>query len=162
MGLSERAAGLILYGTAAKGTRSADYPWALTREQYDKWLERLMDSWDSALNLEGFAPSRAQDRRLQNWWAKLLRLASSSGEIRAILEAMREVDIQAALPTVGVPTLVLHRTGDKLIRVGGARYIASQIPGAKYVELPGEDHWWWIGDTKSILTEINVFLRGLG
>jgi DNA-binding SARP family transcriptional activator/pimeloyl-ACP methyl ester carboxylesterase len=155
----ERVVGLILYGTAAKGIKSADYPWALTREQYDRWLAQLMINWGAALSLESFAPSRAQDERLQGWWAKLLRLASSPGEIKAVLEAMRDMDIRSALPAVRVPTLVLHRTDDRAIRVGNARFIASQIPRAQYVELPGDDHWWWIGDTQRILTEIKTFLQ---
>ncbi len=79
--------------------------------------------------------------------------------IKAVLEAMRDMDIRKVLPAVRVPTLVLHRSNDRAIRVGNGRYIASQIPGAKYVELPGDDHWWWIGDTQRILSAVKTFLQ---
>ncbi len=154
----QRVSGLILYGTLAKGTKSVDYPWALTLEQYDKWLDQIMVNWGEALNLGIFAPSRANDERFSEWWSKSLRLASSPGEVRAVLEVLRDVDIRVALATIRVPTLVVQRTGDRAIRVGNGRFIASQIPGAKYVELPGDDHWWWVGNAPDILDQVEKFL----
>lgn len=157
----ERVAGLILYGTMAKGTKSADYPWVLSREQYDQWLDLLTTNWGQALNIEIYAPSRVQDERFRRWWAKSLRIASSPGEIRGVLQVMRGIDVRVALPAIRARTLVIHRTGDRAIRVGNGRYIASQIPGAQMVELPGHDHWWWVGDSESILTAIETFLQEL-
>ncbi len=157
----ERVLGLVLYGTMAKGTRSADYPWVLRSEQYDRWLEHILGNWGEALNIERFAPSRAQDERLAQWWARSLRLASSPGGVKAVLQVLRDIDVRVALPAIRVPTLVLHRTGDRAIFVGNGRYIASQIPGARYVELPGDDHWWWVGDAESILAPIESFIKGL-
>jgi DNA-binding SARP family transcriptional activator/pimeloyl-ACP methyl ester carboxylesterase len=154
----QRASGLILYGTLAKGTKSADYPWALTLEQYDKWLDQIMVNWGEALDLEIFAPSRAHDERFSEWWSKSLRLASSPGEVRAVLEVMRDSDVRVALSTIRVPALVIHRTGDRAIYVGSGRFIARQIPGAKYVELPGDDHWWWVGNAQDILNQVEKFL----
>ncbi len=157
----ERLAGLILYGAAAKQTKTPDYPWPPTREQYDKWLRQVVDNWGKPLSLEMFAPSRAKDEKLAQWWAKSLRLASSPGEIKAILQVMRDIDVRVALPAVRAPTLVLHRVGDRTIRVGNGRYVASQIPGAKYIELAGDDHFWWVGDADSILNPIETFLKEL-
>ncbi len=157
----DRLAGLILYGSAARQIKAPDYPWPPTREQYDKWLRQLVDHWGRALYLEMFAPSRAKDEKLAQWWAKSLRLASGPGEVRAILQSMRDIDVRVALPAIQAPTLVLHRAGDRAIRVGNGRYLASQIPGAKYVELEGDDHFWWVGDTESIVTAIEAFVKGL-
>ncbi len=157
----ERVLGLILYGTMAKGIRSADYPWALTSEQYDRWLEHMIANWGTALNLENFAPSRVHDERLAQWWARSLRLASSPGAVKGVLQVFRDIDVRVALPAIGAPTLVIHRTDDRAIRVGNGRFLASHIPGAKYVELPGDDHWWWLGDAESILTPIESFVKGL-
>lgn len=157
----ERVAGLILYATMAKGTRSLDYPWVLSPDQFDGWLEMLTVNWGEALNLELYAPSRAQDERLQRWWAKSLRIASSPGEVRGVLEVLKGIDVRVALPAIRARTLVIHRTGDRAIRVGNGRFIAAQIPGARFLELPGIDHWWWIGDSESILTAIETFLREL-
>ncbi|MGD2155373.1 MAG: alpha/beta fold hydrolase [Anaerolineales bacterium] len=157
----ERVSGLILYGTCAKWTYSEDYPWALTRQQYDRWLTMISENWGAALNLETYAPSRALDPELQSWWARFMRMSSSPGGIKAVLEVMRDIDVRNILPAIRTPTLVLHRKGDRAIRIGAARYLAGQIPGAKYVELEGQDHWFFIGDRQAILREIEDFIHNL-
>ena len=158
----ERVSGLILYGTCAKWTRSEDYPWALTREQYDRWLQYISDNWGNALNLETYAPNYVDDPQLRNWWAKTMRLASSPGGIKAVLEVMRDIDVRDILPAIRTPTLILQRRDDKAIRVGAGRHLAGQIPGAKYIELEGQDHWFFLGDSQSILREIETFVQNLG
>jgi class 3 adenylate cyclase len=154
----ERLAALILYGTAARFTRAPDYPWALTGEQFDRWLDQLVAGWGGPVSLEYFAPTRARDRDFQEWWAKMLRLGSSPGSVKAVLEIERDIDVRPILPAIQVPTLILHRTGDRLTRVEGARYLAQCIPGATFVELAGNDHWWWVGETDSLLARITAFL----
>lgn len=158
----ERVSGLILYGTYAKGSRAEDYPWALRWEQYDIWLERITKNWGEPLNLERYTPSRADDPQVREWWARLLRMASSPGGMKAILEVMRDIDVRGILPTISTPTLVLHRKEDMAIRVGTGRHLASSIPDARYVELDGNDHWPFVGDTQSILIEIKNFIQNLG
>lgn len=157
----ERVSGLILYGTSAKWSRSKDYPWALSRKQYDRWLKYISENWGEALNLKTYAPSHAHEAPLQDWWAKLMRLASSPGGIKDVLTVMREIDVRDILPVIRTPTLILHRRDDQAIRVGAARYLAGQIPGAKYAELEGQDHWFFLGDTQSILGEIRAFVQNL-
>jgi pimeloyl-ACP methyl ester carboxylesterase len=158
----DRVSGLILYATNAKLTRSADYPWAITREQYDRWLEYIVENWGKPVNLEVFAPSRAHEPQLREWWAKYLQLASSPGGMKAVLEVMRDIDVRDVLPAIRTPTLVLHRKDDKAMRVGAGRYLAGQIPGAKYVELEGQDTWWFVGDSRPILREMKTFVKDLG
>ena len=158
----ERVSGLILYGTCAKWIRSEDYPWALTREQYGRWLQYISDNWGEALNLETYAPNYIHDPQLRNWWAKTMRLASSPGGVKAVLEVMRDIDVRDILPSIRTPTLILQRRDDKAIRVGAGRHLAGQIPGAKYVELEGQDHWFFLGDSQSILREIKTFVQNLG
>jgi class 3 adenylate cyclase len=143
-------------------TRSADYPWALTRKQWDVWLKRHIENWGEPLNIEHYAPSRAHDAQLREWWAKALRTASSPGAIKAVLEVMQDIDVRDVLPAIRTPTLILHRKDDQAIRVGAGRHLAGQIPGAKYVELEGQDHWWFVGDSQAILREIRSFVRNLG
>ncbi|MFZ7127124.1 MAG: alpha/beta fold hydrolase [Desulfobacterales bacterium] len=157
-----RVRGLILYGTMAKGSRTEDYPWVLTAEQYNRWLADLVARWSEGPGIEGFAPSRAADRRFRNWWARLLRFGSSPGMVRSVLEALRDIDIREVLPAIQIPTLVLHRRNDQAILVGNGRYLARSIPGAIYKELEGEDHWWWVGDQDSIHRAIQAFVSGLG
>lgn len=157
----ELVSGLILYGTFAKGTRTPDYPWMITWEQYDKWLEHITKNWGGPLNLEYYAPSRAEEPQLRDWWARTLRMSSGPGGIKAVLEVMREIDVRDILPMISSPTLVLHRKGDMAIRVGAGRHLASHIPDARYVELEGNDHWLFVGDTQSILAEIQKFVKNL-
>jgi len=156
-----RVSGLILYGTSAKWTRSEDYPWALTREQWDVWLKRHWENWGGPLNIEYWAPSHAQDAQLREWWAKALRTGSSPGAMKAVLEVMQDVDVRDILPAIRTPTLILHRKDDRGVLVGNGRYLAGQIPGAKYVELEGQDHFWWVGDSQAILREIRSFVQNL-
>ncbi|MGD9092475.1 MAG: alpha/beta fold hydrolase, partial [Anaerolineales bacterium] len=158
----EHVSGLVLYGTAAKWARSENYPWALTHEQYDRWLHYISENWGEALNLDTYAPSYAHEPLYQEWFAKTLRLGSSPGGVKAVLEVMRDIDVRHVLPTIRIPTLILHRKGDRAIRVGAGRYLASQIPGAKYVELEGQDHWFFVGDSQSVLNEIRRFVQDLG
>jgi DNA-binding SARP family transcriptional activator/class 3 adenylate cyclase len=158
----ELVSGLILYGTCAKWTRSEDYPWAITREQYDRWLQHISENWGEALNLKTYAPSFAHQTGLQDWWAKTMRLSSSPGGIKAVLEVMRDIDVRHILPSIHTPTLILHRKGDRSIRIGAGRYLADHIPGARYVELEGDDHWFFLGDTQPILYEMRTFIQNMG
>lgn len=157
----DRVLGLILYGTGAKGSRSSDYPWALTEEQYAKWLDWLWEVWGKPVPHLYFAPSREADHNLWEWFARVLRLGSSPGVIRAALEVIKHFDVRDVLPTIRTPTLIIHRTEDQAWRIVAGRYLAEHIPGARYVELPGDDDWWWLGDTDSIMKEIESFISKL-
>ncbi|MGZ3673634.1 MAG: alpha/beta fold hydrolase [Ktedonobacterales bacterium] len=153
----EHIVGLIIYGGQAKGVRSTEYPWGLSPTQYQHWMEKLVKGWGGPINLEYFAPSRAHDQRLRQWWAQTQRLASSPGAVQRILEGIRDADVRPLLQHLRVPTLILHRSGDRCVPVESGRYLASHIPQARYVELSGDDHWWWVGDTHHLLEEIKGF-----
>lgn len=155
----ERIAGLVIYGGQAKGVRSAEYPWGLTPTQYQHWMEKLVKGWGGPINLEYFAPSRAHDQRLRQWWAQTQRLAASPGAVQGILEGIRDADVRPLLHQIRVPTLILHRRGDRCVRVESGRYLASHIPHARYIELSGDDHWWWVGDTRLLHEEIARFIE---
>jgi pimeloyl-ACP methyl ester carboxylesterase len=86
-------------------------------------------------------------------------MGASPGDIVSMIEIERSLDVRSSLPHIQAPTLVLHRRGDQAIRVGSGRYVATHIPNARYVELDGEDHFWWLGDADSLLAEIGQFIR---
>ena len=157
----ERTVALVMYGTYAKRIRDADYPWAPSREEHAAVLATYLQSWGTAVRLEVYAPSVASDERWRQWWGRHQRLAASPGAGVALARMNIEIDIRDVLPTIGVPTLILHRTGDRLARVEGARYIAARIPGAKYLEQPGADHLPWLGDADALVAEIQEFLTGV-
>ncbi|BAC52957.1 bll7692 [Bradyrhizobium diazoefficiens USDA 110] len=155
-----RTAALIMYGAYAKWIRTDDYPWGPTREQHEAAFNAYEKHWGTPIGLKTLAPSAANDERVRQWWAQFMRIAASPGAGITLYRMNVEVDIRAILPTIRVPTLILHRRGDRLQPCEGARYMAGQIPGAKFVELPGDDHMLWIGDADSLLAEIQEFLTG--
>jgi hypothetical protein len=104
------------------------------------------------------APSVAGDPAFREWWASYLRMGASPGAAVALTRMNAEIDIRDVLPSIRVPTLVLHRTGDHLLKVEEGRYLASRIPGATFVELPGDDHLPFVGDQDAILSEVERFL----
>jgi len=157
----ERLAGLVLCGSLAKGSRTPDYPFVLTHEQYDLWLRRLMRDWGGPAEIATFAPSLVGDGQAERWWAGLLRAASSPGAIKAVLEALRDTDVRPLLPLITTPTLVLHRRGDRAVRIEAGRHLAGAIPGARLVELGGDNHWLWAGDQHCALEQIRTFVRRL-
>lgn len=156
-----RVAGLVLFGSLAKGCWAPDHPFALRASQYDTWLQRLVAAWGGPAGIETFAPSLAGDAQARAWWAGLLRSASSPGGIKGVLEALRATDIRHLLPRLSVPTLVLHRRGDRAVRFEAGRYMASQIASAHFIELEGDDHWFFAGAQQPVLDAISVFVDGL-
>jgi DNA-binding SARP family transcriptional activator/pimeloyl-ACP methyl ester carboxylesterase len=154
----ERVAGLILFASLAKGSAAADYPYALDAAQYEIWLQQLVSAWGGPAGIETFAPSLAGDPQARAWWAGLLRAASSPGAIKGVLEALRDTDVRPLLGRISVPTLVLHRRGDRAVRIGAGRHLASHIPQAQFVELEGADHWIFSGDQQPVLARVRDFV----
>jgi len=157
----ERTSALVMSGCYAKWVRSDDYPWAPTREYHEAGFAAYEKHWGTPIGFKTVAPSAANDERGRNWWARYLRMGASPGDGVALYRMNVEIDVRAVLPSIDVPTLVMHRAGDRLIDVNNGRYLARQIPAAKYVELAGEDHLPWFGDANAPLAEIQEFLTGV-
>ena len=158
---SRLVAGLILCGSLAKGCWAADYPHALRAGQFDVWLQQLVAEWGGPAGIDTFAPSLSRDPQARAWWAGLLRAGSSPGSIWAVLEALRDIDVRRLLPRVSVPTLVLHRRNDRAVRFAAGRDMASQINGAQFVELDGDDHWFFAGAQQPVFEAIKRFVDAL-
>jgi pimeloyl-ACP methyl ester carboxylesterase len=154
-------AGLILFGSLARGCWAPDFPYALRASQYDVWRQQLVAEWGGPAGIETFAPSLARDPQARAWWAGLLRAASSPGGIWAVLKALRDTDVRHLLPRVSVPTLVLHRRNDRAVRIAAGRDMAGHITGAEFVELDGNDHWFFAGAEQPLLEAINRFVNAL-
>jgi pimeloyl-ACP methyl ester carboxylesterase len=155
----ERVAGLVLFGTMARGSWAEDYRFALRREALDVWRAHLVANWGQPASIETFAPSAAHEPELRAWYARLLRLGTTPASLAFILEAMADTDIRAQLAQVRVPVTVLHRRGDKAVRFGAGEHLARHIPGAHFVPLDGEDHWWFIGDQQPVLDAVSEVTR---
>jgi DNA-binding winged helix-turn-helix (wHTH) protein/pimeloyl-ACP methyl ester carboxylesterase len=156
----DRTVALIMIGTYAKRLWSEDYPWAPTQKEREIFLEEIKKNWGGPVGIEARAPSMAGDAQFREWWATYLRMGASPGATLALTRMNAEIDIRHVLPSILVPTLVIHRKDDACLPVGGGRYVASRIPGAKYIELEGVDHLPFAGDQDEILDEIEEFLTG--
>jgi class 3 adenylate cyclase len=156
----ERTTAVILFGGYARRLQAPDYPWGISPEAHAVWLDETARDWGGPVGLEARAPSRAHDARFRESWARYLRLGASPAAVLALMRMNAEIDVRSVLPNVHVPTLVLHRTGDRAVSVEAGRHLAEEIPGASFVELPGDDHLPWVGDADAVLGEIEQFLTG--
>jgi DNA-binding winged helix-turn-helix (wHTH) protein/pimeloyl-ACP methyl ester carboxylesterase len=156
----ERTSALVMIGTYAKRVRDEDYPWAPTWEQRGEFLREMREHWGGPVGIEERAPSKANDPAFREWWAEYLRMGASPGAAVALTKMNAEIDVRHVLPTVRVPTLVIHNRGDLCLKVEEGRYVASRIPGARFVELPGSDHLPFFEGQEATLNEIEEFLTG--
>ena len=151
---------LILFGTFARMLETPDFPHGITGAALDRWGEVVRRDWGGPVGVNLWAPSRLGDGEFERWWARLLRQGTSPSGAIALMDLYREMDVRGILPAIDVPTLVLHREGDRMIPVAQGRYLAETIPGARYVELGGEDHLPFAGDFDAVLDEVEEFLVG--
>jgi class 3 adenylate cyclase len=157
----ERVRALVLLAVYAKRLRSPDYPWAPTAEQRERENDLLEREWAGEMDVSELAPRAADDPALMRRIATFFRRSASPGAAVALNRMNTQIDTRAVLPTISAPTLVIHRTGDLNVKVEEGRWIAGQIPAARYLELPGDDHLAWTGDTDGLLDEVEEFLTGV-
>jgi DNA-binding winged helix-turn-helix (wHTH) protein/pimeloyl-ACP methyl ester carboxylesterase/class 3 adenylate cyclase len=157
----EKTNALVMIGTYAKRIWDPEYPWAPTHEEREEFYEEMQRDWGGPVGLEERAPSVADDPHFREWWATYLRMGASPGAALALTRMNADIDVRHVLPSIRVPTLVIHRANDQCRKVEEGRYVASRIPGAKYLELPGVDHLPFVGDQDAILDEIEEFLTGV-
>ena len=153
----ERTQSLVLYGSFARFRH-----WIATDQAWDALMKYMDEAWGSGKGLRAFAPSKANDAALQQWWGKFERLGASPSAAMALMRMNREIDISGILHSIRVPTLVIHRTEDTLVSVEGGRELAAGIPGARLVEFPGADHLGFLDDAASdrMIAEMEELLTG--
>ncbi|HEV3240208.1 MAG TPA: adenylate/guanylate cyclase domain-containing protein [Casimicrobiaceae bacterium] len=157
----QRTTALIMSGTYAKRIWSEDYPWAPTPEARAREYEHVAREWGNLMDIDKYVPSSIGDPVFAQRLAKYFRMSASPGAAVTLLRMNTQIDMRAVLPTIRVPTLILHHVGDLDVKIEEARYIAARIPGAKLVELPGDDHLPWCGDQDRFLDEVQEFLTGV-
>ncbi|HZB48495.1 MAG TPA: alpha/beta fold hydrolase [Mycobacteriales bacterium] len=153
-----RVEALVLYGAYAARTRSPDYPWAPDPEDRARYGARLAAEWSWEADMRTMAPSA--DDAMARWWGRRARAAATPATVRSLVAMNTLVDVRNVLSAVRVPTLVLHRRGDRDCLLEEGRYLAEHIPGARFVELPGADHFVGV-DPDQILDQVEAFLSGL-
>ena len=156
----ERTTELILYGTTPRFSQAPDFPFGWSEEFTKAGLADIEEHWGDGALMEMFAPGYADDEVAREMWGRYQRAGASPSMARRVLEALGEIDARDILPAVNVPTLILHRTDERVAAVEGARYMAERIPGARLVELEGSDHLPMLGDFGAILDEVEEFMTG--
>jgi class 3 adenylate cyclase len=155
-----RTSAMILFGSYARRKLADDYPHGQSDDEAQALLTEIELNWGGPVGLDVRAPSRAHDARFRSNWARYLRLGASPAAVLALTRMNAEIDVRSVLASVRVPTLVLHRTGDRLIPLRASQHLAEHIPDARLVQVPGDDHLPWIGDSERVLGEIEEFLTG--
>ena len=162
----ERLSGLVLYASAATGTQTEDHPWQWTELDWAEWLDAVRTRYGTeefaAETVALFAPSCVGNEQILRWMTRFWRVASSPSAMYAQERVYQAMDIRSLLPAVRVPTLVLHREGDRVEYVGAGHYLGGAIAGATYVELRGSDHVPWSGADDALVSEIERFVGALG
>jgi pimeloyl-ACP methyl ester carboxylesterase len=157
----ERTAALITFGTYVKSRRAPDYPWGRTEEEWTAWTEMLGEQWGKGpVGIETRIPTKLNDERFREWWTRYLVRSATPKTVLALTRMNSLIDVRAALPAISAPTLIMHRTRDRALPIEGSRYMARYIRGARFVELPGEDHLPWTSDVEPVLATIEEFLTG--
>jgi pimeloyl-ACP methyl ester carboxylesterase/class 3 adenylate cyclase len=160
----ERTAAAVLYGTHPSTLSREDFPWGGTREEIDQLIEERVRHWGEREYVDallvGLGPSFAGDEDVRSWWRRLLLTSTSLGAVNQLSRMNLEIDVRHVLPSIRVPTLVLHRRDDDDPVIESGRYLAERIPGAEFVELEGRDHiWFW--NPVQIAAEVDRFLCGI-
>ena len=156
----QRTSSLILYGSYARFAWAPDNLWGKTDVHVAEGSNWIEENWGKGNSVDIYMPSVAHDGDLRKFIGRFERASASPGAANALRLMNFGIDVRHVLPTVTVPTLVMHRTGDLPVNVEHGRYLGRNIVGAKYVEFPGIDHNPWVGDANSILSEIETFLTG--
>jgi class 3 adenylate cyclase/pimeloyl-ACP methyl ester carboxylesterase len=151
---------LVLINSFARLSRADDYPWGTSDEFEDRVMRELAVGWGRGSLLETVGPSVASDADFRAWWARYQRLGSSPGTVMTMRKMLAQLDIRHVLPSIRVPTLILHRKDNWLVDVQHGRYLAEHVPDARYVEVPGIDYFPFVGESDVILDEIEEFLTG--
>ena len=156
----ERVESLTLYATYARTRWAPDYDWPPRDDERDARVEEIVAQWGNGEAPAALAPSLRDDPAFQRWCGRMERYAASPGTAGAVLRSLGETDVRHILPSIRVPTLVMHRRDDEFLMAEHSRYLAEHIPGARYVELEGRDSLFSIGDSEAIVGEIEEFLTG--
>jgi pimeloyl-ACP methyl ester carboxylesterase len=160
----ERTAALILFGTSARYVRSDRHPFGPTTEEFLDQLARDTNRWGTLEHgldvMTLYAPSLSSDDDddMARDWSSYFRESASPETFRNFQRINMEIDVCDLLPALDVPTLVVHRAGDRVVELGAAKFLAERIPAARFVELPGEDHTPFTGEVEPLLTATRGFL----
>ena len=157
----DRATALILADAYARRKAAEDYPWGVPAEVVPRLIETILAQWGTGEVAIAGAPSLVDaDAGFIAWRGRYERVAMSPGQFHPVYPLTYQIDLRWVLPTIRLPTLVLHRAGNRYVRIGNGRYLAEHIEGASFVELAGDDHIFHAGDIEAMVAPVQEFLTG--
>ena len=156
----ERAVALIINGSYPSWLQRPYYPWGVSNERRDKALATVEQTWAEGSGMWAYAPSQLANPEVEAWWGRFKQVSASPRDGADLIRMNGQIDIGDVLPSIRVPTLVIHATGDKVAPVEAGRYFAEHIPGARILELDSDDHWFYFLHSDVVLGEIQEFLTG--
>jgi pimeloyl-ACP methyl ester carboxylesterase/class 3 adenylate cyclase len=156
----QRTSALVLYAPVAKTVSTPDFSHGKSPEEQEAFFQRFVHDMGTGSNVELMSPSMAKDGRFVTWWARFERSVASPSAFEELGRILADIDVRQVLPAIHVPTLVIHRRGDRIVLERQARYVAEQIEGARLAVLPGEDHIPFAGDVDAIVDEVEAFVTG--
>jgi class 3 adenylate cyclase len=156
----EMTRALVMIGSYPRRFKTEDYPIGPSKEENDAFIASIEDNWGTDFALAVRAPSLLEDSSFRAWWGRYLRMSASPSAAQALTQANSEIDIRDILPSIAVPTLLLHATGDMTLDVEHSRYMVTRIPGARLIEVDSDDHLPWLKGSNAILSNIEDFLTG--
>jgi pimeloyl-ACP methyl ester carboxylesterase len=156
----DRTAALITVGSYARRLRAPDYPYFTGREEAHKAVEAAAADWGGPVWIDRRMPSVMDDPIIRQWWAKFLRMSASASAAAALQRLNIEIDIRHVLPSIRVPTLVLHAKNDRAVPIGAGRYMADHIPNAEFVEIDTIDHLPFYDKSDQFIHHIQTFVTG--
>jgi class 3 adenylate cyclase len=160
----ERVRSLVVVNGAARVLWAPDYPVGAQAGRADPFMTVALepDAVDQGFDvLRVLAPSVARNDAFRAWWDLAGNRAGPPSMARAVSKVVTESDVREALARISAPTLILHRVGSIFVPVGHGHYLAEHIAGSRFVELPGADVLYWVGDTAPMLDEIEEFITGM-
>jgi pimeloyl-ACP methyl ester carboxylesterase/DNA-binding CsgD family transcriptional regulator len=157
----ERTIALVIVGGYPSWKQRQGYPWGRTEEENDRLVTRIESNWGRGHYANWYAPSQTGNAQLERWWGTFQQMSASPGDARALFLMNSDIDIRDAVPAIRVPALVVHARGDKVAPFEAGRYLAERIPGARFLELPSDDHWAYFDDKDRLLDEVEEFLTGV-
>jgi class 3 adenylate cyclase len=156
----ERTRALILQGAEVRERKDEDWPWGeASEDEFEEAMATLSERWGKGLGIDWVAPSVAGQEWARAWLGRVATHAATPGAAEAFMRMAFDIDVRHVVHAISVPTLIVHTVDDRVCHVENARFLARNIPGAKYVELQGSEHVPWF-DPERTIAEIREFLTG--
>jgi class 3 adenylate cyclase/pimeloyl-ACP methyl ester carboxylesterase len=156
----ERVTALVLANPMARPAWAPDHPWGRPPDAAKALVGLIEQSWGKGEVMAALNPSIANDPNALEAWGRFMRLAASPAVAAAITRMIFDLDIRQILPAISAPTLVVQRRGNPLVPADAGRDVARRIPGAAFVEVPGEDYGFAVGNVDVVIDEVEEFLTG--